>query len=66
MSMGKIVIKEYYYGDNAKLTILEGGEIMLEVDPIAFVDTVELHDFAEWVNENATLISTKFATGEFK
>lgn len=65
---GRLVLKTYRYQgkDAATITVLEGGEVMLEVDALAVISTDDLHDLAEWINDKATEISTKFATGEFK
>jgi hypothetical protein len=65
---GRRVLHTYQYQgeDGATITVLEGMEVMIEVDPIAVISTDELHDLAEWINDKATEISTKFATGEFQ
>jgi hypothetical protein len=62
---GKLVIKEYEYGDGARIVVLEGNEIMVEVDACTLETTEELHELAQWLDAKATEIATKFATGEF-
>lgn len=67
MSIGKPVLKEYRFdgGDNAVITILGDEEIMVEIDACTITTIDELHELAQWLEEKAVDISTKFATGEF-
>lgn len=61
---GKRLLKVYRHGD-IELSVLEGEEIMLEVDATSLTTIDELHELAEWLENKSIEISTKFATGEF-
>lgn len=55
--VGKRVLQSFEYGEDVELTLLEGGEIMLEVDSCAVMDIDDLNALIEWLSEKSAMLA---------
>ena len=55
--VGKRVLQSFEYGEDVELTLLEGGEIMLEVDSCAVMDVDDLDKLIEWLSEKSAMLA---------
>ena len=55
--IGKRVLQSFKYGEDVELTLLEGGEIILEVNSCAVMDVDDLNSLIEWLSERSAMLA---------
>lgn len=55
--VGKRVLQTFEYGEDVELTLLEDGEIILEVDSCAVMDVDDLNNLIEWLSEKSAMLA---------
>ena len=55
--VGKRVLQSFEWGDDVELTLLEGGEIMLEVGSCDIMSIDDLNELIEWLSEKSAMLA---------
>ncbi|MBK7366209.1 MAG: hypothetical protein IPI97_14925, partial [Nitrosomonas sp.] len=55
--VGKRVLQSFEWGEDVELTLLEGGEIMLEVGSCDIMNIDDLNELIEWLSEKSAMLA---------
>jgi len=55
--VGKRVLQSFEWGEDVELTLLEGGEIMLEVGSCDIMSIDDLNELIEWLSEKSAMLA---------
>ncbi len=55
--VGKRVLQSFEWGEDVELTLLEGGEIILEVGSCDIMSLDDLNELIEWLSEKSAMLA---------